>query len=129
MAFTMNRVFLIGRCGQTPELRFTARGDALATFGLATDRPAWAESEGGGPDWHAIVCWGKLAQFCAEYLAKGRLVFVAGRVPYRAYEDREGRKRRVAEILATEVGPLDRPPSREPDPAMASEGEADGVPS
>ena len=128
MSYTVNRVFLIGRCGQTPELRFTARGDALATFGLATDRPAWAETDG-GPDWHEIVCWGKLADFAAEYLAKGRLVFVAGRVSYRAYEDRDGRKRRVAEIVATEVGPLDRPPEREPDPAPVPEAEAVGVPS
>jgi single-strand DNA-binding protein len=74
------------------------------------------------------VCWGKLADFAAEYLAKGRLVFVAGRMSYRAYEDRDGRKRRVAEVVATEVGPLDRPPERGPEPGVIPKAEGEPVP-
>lgn len=125
MAGTVNSVFLVGRCGQNPDLQFTRAGDALVKFALATDRPAWAEGEQ-GPDWHSVVCWNKLAEFAAEYLAKGRLVFVSGRLSYRAYEDREGHKRKVAEVLATEVVPLDRRPERETGP-VEPEAESDGV--
>ena len=122
MAFTVNRVFLIGRLGQEPEMRYTPGGQAVTKFSVATDRPTkpGAERE---TDWHQIICWGKLAEFAGQYLAKGRLVFVAGRVSYRSWEGRDGQRRRAAEIVASEVNPLDYRPdvgSREAEPAVAS---------
>ena len=109
MAFQYNRVELIGRLGHDPELRYTPEGHAVAKFNLATDRPTRA---GAGPetDWHQIVAWRKLGEFAGEYLAKGRLVFVAGRLTYRTWEGKDGQRRRTAEIVAAELIPLDRRP-------------------
>src|SRR5438045_3564274 len=102
MAYTVNRVFLIGRLGRDPEMRYTPQGQAVTTFSLATDRPvrAGAERE---TEWHSVVCWEKTAEFAGEYLAKGRLVFVGGRLTYRTWEGRDGVKRRTAEVVANEV--------------------------
>lgn len=107
MPFNLNRTELIGRVGHHPELRFMPDGQAVTHCSIATDRPAkpGAEPE---TDWHQVVCWGKLAEFAGQYLAKGRLVFIAGRLTYRSWEGRGGQKRRAAEILASEVILLDR---------------------
>ena len=107
MAISVNRVFLIGRRGREPEMRYTGEGQAVAKFSLATDRPtrAGAKRE---TDWHQVVCWGKVAEFAGEYLAKGRLVFVAGGLSYRTWEGRDGQKRRATEVVAAEVVLLDR---------------------
>ncbi len=120
MAFAVNRIFLIGRLGRDPEMRYTQEGQAVTTFSLATDRPtrSGAERE---TDWHNVVCWEKTAEFANEYLAKGRLVFVGGRLTYRNWEGRDGVKRRTAEVVANEVIPLD--PRPETPPAV---GAADG---
>jgi len=107
MPFSLNRAELIGRLGQDPEMRYTSDGQAVAKFSLATDRPAkpGAQSE---PDWHRVVCWQKLAEFAGQHLTKGRLVFVAGRVSYRAWEGKDGQRHRATEIVASELIPLDR---------------------
>jgi len=109
MAFSVNRTFFVGRLGQNPEMRYTAEGQAVTKFSLATDRPTkpGAERE---TEWHQVICWGKLAEFAGEYLAKGRLVFVGGRLSYRTWEGRDGQKRRAAEIVASEVNLLDHRP-------------------
>ena len=109
MASSVNRVFLIGRLGHDPEMRYTPEGQAVTKFSLATDRPAkpGAERE---TDWHQVVCWGKVAEFAGQYLTKGRLVFVGGRISYRAWEGRDGQKRRAVEIVAGEVSALDHRP-------------------
>ena len=82
MPFHLNRLELIGRLGNEPEVRFSAEGRAITKFSLATDRPA---QSGRKPetDWHRVVCWGGLAEFAGKYLARGRLVFLAGRLTYR----------------------------------------------
>lgn len=108
MSFSLNRVEVIGRLGREPEMRYTAEGQAITKFSVATDRPAKA----GAPhetDWHQIVCWGKLAEVAGQYLAKGRLVFVAGRLTYRSWEDKDGQKRRTTEIVAGDLILLERP--------------------
>ena len=107
MPFNLNRTELIGRVGHDPEVRFTPDGPAVAHCSIATDRPAKPGSEP-ETDWHQIVRWGKLAEFAGQYLAKGRLVFIAGRLTYRTWEGRQGQKRRTAEIVASEVILLDR---------------------
>jgi single-strand DNA-binding protein len=110
MPFCLNRTELIGRLGQDPETRYTPDGQAVSKFSLATDRPAkpGTHSE---PDWHSIVCWQKLAEFAGEYLTKGRLVFVAGRLTYRSWEGKDGQKHHATEIVAAELIPLDRKPN------------------
>jgi single-strand DNA-binding protein len=112
MPFSLNRSELIGRLGQDPEMRYTPDGQAVTKFSLATDRPAKAGSES-APDWHSIVCWQKLAEFAGQYLSKGRLVFVAGRICYRTWEGKDGQKHRATEIVASELIPLDRKPNGE----------------
>ena len=122
MSFSLNRVELIGRLGQDPETRVTATDQALTHFSLATDRPARPGTRA-ETDWHQVVCWDKLARFAGTYLARGRLVFVAGRLTYRGWEGRDGQQRRAAEVVATELILLDRPPSTEPREDLAA---ADG---
>lgn len=117
MAFQYNRAELIGRLGRDPELRYTAEGVAVATFRVATDRPArpGAEPE---TDWHQIVAWRGLGEFVGQYLTKGRLVFVAGRLTYRSWEGKDGQRRRTAEVVASEIILLDRrPEAAAPEPA------------
>jgi single-strand DNA-binding protein len=124
MPFSLNRTELIGRLGQDPETRFTPEGQAVTKFSLATDRPAkpGTQSE---PDWHSIVCWQKLAEFAGEYLTKGRLVFVAGRLAYRSWEGKDGQKHRATEIVAAELIPLDRKPNADLHVVDGGDDEAD----
>ena len=124
MPFSLNRTELIGRLGQDPETRFTPEGQAVTKFSLATDRPAkpGTQSE---PDWHSIVCWQKLAEFAGEYLTKGRLVFVAGRLAYRSWEGKDGQKHRATEIVAAELIPLDRKPNGDLHVVNGGDDEAD----
>jgi len=123
MAFAFNRVELIGHVGNAPDVRFNPGADAMARFSVATDRPAkpGAESE---TDWHQVVCFGRLGEFAGQHVGKGRLVFVAGRLSYRAYEGRNGETRRRAEVVATDVILLDWRPATSADPGSpASEDE------
>ncbi|QUH19414.1 single-stranded DNA-binding protein [Alkaliphilus sp. B6464] len=96
----MNRVILIGRLARDPELRFTASGKAVATFSIAVNRPFSKEKEA---DFFNIVVWGKTAENCANYLAKGRLVGLEGRLQSRSYETQTGEKRYVTEVIADQV--------------------------
>jgi single-strand DNA-binding protein len=109
MAFSQCRLELIGRIGHNPEMRYTQQGQAVTTFSLATDRPA-RQGEAIETDWHRVVCWDKLAEVANQYCTKGRLVYVAGRLQYRTYEGRDGQPKRAVEVVATELGLLDRRP-------------------
>src|SRR5438105_1963433 len=105
---TLNRVQLIGRLGGDPQMRYTSTGTAVATFSLATNRQ-WQGKDGNlqeETDWHSIVTWEKLAQMCSEYLTKGRLVYVEGRLQTRSWEA-EGQTRYKTEIVASDVLFLD----------------------
>jgi single-strand DNA-binding protein len=121
MAFTLNRIELIGRLGRDPEMRYTPEGQAITTFSLATDRRTRGGTE---TDWHRIVCWDKLAEVAGDYLTSGRLVFVAGRLIYREWEDREGTRRRAAEVVVSELILLDRRPEAAPRAADADPDES-----
>ena len=112
MSFSHNRAEIIGRVGRDASMRYTAEGQAVTTFSVATDRPAKAGAKA-EPDWHSVVCWLKLAEFAASYVTKGRLVFVAGRIAYRSWEGRDGVKRKGTEIVASELILLDRKPDTE----------------
>src|SRR5512147_220651 len=98
---SVNKVILIGNLGRDPELRYTKNGQAVANFTLATTE-RYSPREGGEAreqtEWHRIVTWGKTAENCAQYLSKGRSVYVEGRIQSREWEDKEGNKRSTTEI-------------------------------
>lgn len=102
---SVNKVILVGNLGRDPELRYTQNGQAVANFSLATtDR--WNSKEGQREErteWHRIVAWGKTAELCAQYLGKGRSVYLEGRIQSREWEDREGQKRNTTEIVAQTI--------------------------
>ncbi len=100
----LNRVILIGRLTRDPELRYTPKGTAVATFTTAVDRK-FNRNEA---DFIPVVTWNKLAELCANYLGKGRLVAVEGRLQVRSYETQEGQRRWVTEVVADEVRFLDK---------------------
>lgn len=104
----LNRVVLIGRLTQDPELRYTNSGTAVASFTLAVDRMRTNQAGERETDFINIVVWQKQAELCAQYLHKGRLAAVDGRLQIRSYENREGQKVRVAEVVAESVRFLDR---------------------
>ncbi len=119
---SVNKVILIGRLGADPEIRYTADGQPVATFRIATSE-RWTDKNGQRQErteWHRIVAFGRLAEICGEYLSKGRQVYIEGRLQTRSYEDRDGVKRYVTEIVAQnmqmlgrreEVGPATGPAS------------------
>lgn len=103
----LNRVILIGRLTRDPELRYTQNGVAVAKFTLAVDRRKVKDREK-ETDFIDIIVWQKLAETCANYLGKGRLVAVDGRLQIRSYDDSQGIRRKVAEVVAENVRFLDR---------------------
>jgi single-strand DNA-binding protein len=107
---SVNKVILIGNLGRDPELRYTQEGQGVANFTLATNE-RWRDKSGNNQErteWHRIVVWGKQAENCAQYLQKGRRVYVEGRLQTRDWEDRDGNKRQTTEIVAQTVQFLDR---------------------
>jgi len=105
----LNQVVLIGRLTQDPELRYTpGNGVPVATFTLAVDRPFTNQQGERETDFINIVTWRKLAETCANYLKKGRLTAVTGRLQIRSYEDSQGVRRKAADIVADNVQFLDR---------------------
>lgn len=102
---SVNKVILIGRLGQDPELKYTPSGTAVANFSLATSE-SWNDKSGQKQEkteWHRIVVWGKLAELCNQYLAKGRQAFVEGALQTRSWEGKDGNKRYTTEINARTV--------------------------
>jgi single-strand DNA-binding protein len=109
MVAVLNRVILIGRLTRDPELRYTPSGVAVAQFTLAVDRP-FANSRGEREaDFIPIVVWRQLAETCANYLRKGRLAAVEGRIQVRHYDNNEGRRVYVTEVVADNVRFLESP--------------------
>ncbi|MDP2871290.1 MAG: single-stranded DNA-binding protein [Bacillota bacterium] len=107
----LNRIVLIGRLVKDPELRYTPSGVPVAQFGLAVDR-SFANAQGQREtDFFDIVVWRKQGELVANYLQKGRLVAIEGRLQTRTYETQEGQRRKVYEIVADRVAFLDRKPS------------------
>lgn len=101
----VNKAIIIGNLGRDPELRFTPSGQAVAKFPVATTE-RWTDQQGQRQEkteWHNIVVWGKQAEACGQYLAKGRQVFVEGRITTRSWDDKEGNKHYMTEIVARDV--------------------------
>jgi single-strand DNA-binding protein len=106
---SVNKVILVGRLGKDPELRYTPSGSPVARFSLATSE-SWTDKGGDKQErtqWHNIVAWSKLAEICNQYLVKGKLVYIEGRLESREYTDRDGNKRRITEIIARDMVMLD----------------------
>src|ERR1700737_3719083 len=99
---SVNKVILVGRLGRDPETRFTPNGQAVCNFSLATDE-SYKDRAGERQkrtQWHRIVLWGKLAELAQQYLKKGSLIYIEGRIQSRQWDDREGQKRTSFEIVA-----------------------------
>jgi single-strand DNA-binding protein len=102
---SLNKVMLIGRLGKDPEVRHTPEGTPVATFSLATS-DFWVDKSGTRQErteWHNIVAWNKLAELSRRYLAKGRQVYVEGKIRTREWDDKDGNKRRTTEIIANQI--------------------------
>jgi single-strand DNA-binding protein len=99
---SVNKVILVGRLGRDPETRYTGGGQAVANFSLATDE-SYKDRNGERQkrtEWHKIVVWGKQAEIAQQYLKKGSLIFIEGRIQSREWQDKEGQKRTSFEIVA-----------------------------
>jgi single-strand DNA-binding protein len=100
---SVNKVILVGRLGRDPETRYTGGGQAVANFSIATDE-TYKDKAGERQkrtEWHKIVVWGKQAEIAQQYLKKGSLIFIEGRIQSREWQDKEGQKRTSFEIVAT----------------------------
>ena len=101
----INKVIIVGRLGQDPEVKTVAGGNTVARLNVATSEN-WNDKSGQKQErteWHRVVVWGKLAELCGKYLSKGRQVYVEGRLQTRSWEDQQGQKKYTTEIVASTV--------------------------
>jgi len=108
--YSLNRATILGNVTRNPEVRQIPSGQTVCTFGVATNR-AWTDSSGQkqeAAEFHNVVAWAKLADICGQYLAKGRKVYVEGRLQTRDWEGQDGVRRYRTEIIAENVILLDR---------------------
>jgi len=102
----VNKVILIGRLGQDPEVKFMQSGTAVCNFSMATSE-TWKDKESGEKqektEWHKITAWRRLAEICGEYLHKGSQVYIDGKLQTRSWEDQDGNKRWTTEIVAAQM--------------------------
>lgn len=125
-ARSLNKVLLIGNLTRDPELRYTPKGTAVCTFGLATNR-SWTPADGSDrqeeTEFHRIVAWSKLAEICSQLLYKGRRVYVEGRLQTRTWEGQDGQERTTTEVVIDSMIALGPPKEVTADvDAMAYEG-------
>ncbi len=112
----LNRVQLIGRLGKDPETRFTPTGKKVAHFSLAVSH-RWKTKEGEAreyTEWFNIEAWGRLGEICQQYLHKGSLVYVEGRLKTDRYEDKDGETKYFTKVVALTMQMLDKKPEEEP---------------
>jgi single-strand DNA-binding protein len=106
MAKSVNKVILIGRLGKDPELKYTASGTPFCRFSMATD-DTWNDKASGErqekTEWHNIVVWDRLAEICNQYLTKGKLIYIEGKLQTREWDDQDGNKRRTTEVVARDM--------------------------
>lgn len=102
---SVNKVIILGRLGQDPELKYTPGGMAVCNFTIATSE-SWADKAGQKQErteWHRVVVWGKLGELCNQYLSKGRQAYIEGSLQTRSWDDKNGQKRYTTEVLAKTV--------------------------
>src|SRR5262245_24202028 len=122
---SVNKVILVGRLGRDPETRYTGSGQAVANFTMATDE-TYKDRNGERQkrtEWHRITAWGKLAEICQQYLKKGTMVYIEGRIQSREWQDKEGQKRTSYDIVANTMKML----SSRADAAAAGGGMGGGA--
>ncbi len=107
---SVNKVILIGNVGRDPEMRSTPSGIPVTNFSLATNEVTSTKDgkREERTEWHRIVAFGKLAEICKQYLTKGKQIYLEGRLRTRSYDDRDGNKRYVTEIVASTMVMLSR---------------------
>lgn len=109
MSRGLNKVMIIGRLGQDPEMRYTPSGRPLTKFQLAANR-SWTTADGEkktDTEWFNIVAWGKLAEICNQYLKKGQQVYIEGRLHTRRWQDDDGANHSSVEVITQEMIMLD----------------------
>jgi single-strand DNA-binding protein len=102
---TVNKVILIGRLGKDPDMRYTPSGTAVANFNMATNQST-KDQDGNftdHTDWHRVVAFGRTAEVAGEYLTKGKLVYVEGRLQTRSWEDQNGQKKYTTEVICNNM--------------------------
>lgn len=134
MARSLNKVTLIGNLTRDPELRYTPQGTAVCTFGLATNR-SWVTDSGEKKeeaDFHRLVAWNKLAELCSQLLAKGRKIYIEGRLSNRSWTGQDGTQKTVTEIVINDMIILDSrrdgQEAREVGPPIPDFPEESGIP-
>ena len=101
----VNKVILLGRVGQDPEMRYTENGTAIANFSVATSEQ-WKNKDGKKKEkteWHKVVAWKRLGEICGEYLNKGSQVYIEGRIETRNWEGKDGKKRYTTEVIVKDM--------------------------
>lgn len=135
---SVNKAILIGNLGRDPELKYTPSGKAVTTFSLATTE-RWTGQDGQKTEsttWHNIVAWGRQAEVIKEYMSKGRQLYIEGRIQNRSYEDKDGNKKYISEVVVQNFqfiggrGDADSPRSSSsdaspPPPPAADSGSSD----
>ncbi len=111
MAFSINRATLVGNAGKDAEIRYTGSGKPVASFSVATT-DSWTDKATGQKqertDWHNVVAWNWLAEYCNENVKKGKRVLIEGRIQTRSYDDKDGVKKYITEIEASTVMTMER---------------------
>ena len=123
MAGSLNKAILIGYLGRDPEMRYSPSGQPVANFSIATDE-SYKDKDGQKvqkTEWHKIVVWGKQADFVANYLGKGRLIYLEGKIETRKWQDQSGQDRYSTEIKAVTVQALDKKPDGQPAPQQPAQ--------
>ena len=106
---SINRVILVGHVGQDPELKYTTSGHPVSTLSLATNE-IWLDAEKNKSEhveWHSLVAWNKLAKFVDEYVVKGQLLYIEGRIHSKTWVDKNNVRQRKVEILCDAITPLE----------------------
>lgn len=123
----VNKAIIIGNLGKAPEVKFTAGGEAVCKFPVATSKK-WTDKSGQKQEktcWHSVVVWGKQAESCGQYLEKGSKVYVEGEIDNRTYEKADGTKGYASEIIARDVRFLSTAQQGGGSAAPAPAGESD----
>ena len=124
----VNKVILVGNLCQDPELRHTKSGTSVSSFSLATNE-RWKGKDGSKEEkteFHRIVAWGKLGEICAEYLSKGKQVYIEGRLQTREWEDNDGNKKQTTEIVANNMTMLGQTGGSGASQGSSSSGQSSG---
>ena len=106
---SVNKVILVGHIGNKPEGRYTPSGTSTASFSLATNE-SWIDNDKEKKEhteWHNIVAWNKLADFATEYLQKGQLIYIEGKLQTRTYKDKDNVQHRKTEVVVNIITPLE----------------------